>query len=865
MRVPVSWLRDFVDIPSDVSVEYLAERLTLAGLEVKGIEYRGIPQSAERYGVPPSDHLVWNRERILLGYVYEVTAHPNADKLVLAQVDYNGPARETVVTGAPNLFPYKNQGQLNPPLLTPFALEGAEVIDGHGDGVQRMILKEKALRGIPNRCMVCSEMELGISSEHEGIMLLEYETYNRFAPGTPFADVMGDAILEIDILPNIARTMSMLGVAREVAALLNLPLREPDYTLPAAIGESVENAIDIEIRNPDLNPRFTAGLLRNVTIRPSPAWMQHRLKLVGQRPINNIVDVSNYVMFEIGQPTHAFDYDILAQRANGQRPIVITRLPDNGEELTTLDGKTHKLAPHNLLVADRASALSLAGVMGGLESEVQDVNPETGYAGSQTILLEAAAWNFINIRKTQSNLKLYSEAGARFSRGVHPAMALRGLMRGLRLMVEVSGAELAPGIIDNYPAPPETVAVELPMTDVERLLGFNVPIAEAAVLLRRLQFAVEENGDALLVTVPDHRMDIAAGVVGRSDLTEEIARIFGYDRIPNTIMFDELPPQRGNLELDLEDRVRDSLAQAGLREVINYRFTTPEHEGFLTPVGAEQSWPKRGYVMIANPISMERTALRQTLLTGLLDNVVTNIHHHSRQQLFEIGPVFFAKPNDLPDELRHLGLLLAGPRDVLGWMGDASIENVDFYDLKGVLESLLRNLKIPARSVSYANAEHSSFRPGRTAVLKIDGKEVGILGEVHPLVREAFGLGLDLKKPILAAELDLDALLSFVPADHTVQPLPQLPPAFRDIAVVVSDSTPSADLENIIWQSGGKVLKEVKLFDVYRGQPIPEGQKSLAYALTFQTDSQTLTDKAVNGIQQQIIRALEKAGAKLRA
>lgn len=865
MRVPVSWLRDFVDIPPDVSVEYLAERLTLAGLEVKGIEYRGIPQNTERYGVPPSAHLVWNPEKILLGYIHEVSAHPNADKLVLAQVDYGRAERETVVTGAPNLFEYKDKGQLNPPLLTPFALEGAEVIDGHGDGVQRMILKEKSLRGIPNRCMVCSELELGLSNEHEGILLLEYATYSRFAPGTPFVNVLGDAILEIDILPNIARTMSMLGVAREVAALLNLPLREPDYTLPKTSGEPVDKAIAIEITNPELNPRFTAALLRKITLKDSPAWMQHRLKLVGQRPINNIVDVSNYVMFEMGQPTHAFDYDILARRANGQRPVIITRLPREGEELTTLDGKKHQLAPHNLLLADTASALSLAGVMGGLESEVQEANPETGYPGSQNILFEAAAWNFINIRKTQSNLRIYSEAGARFSRGVHPEMALRGLIRGIQLMVEIGGAELAPGIVDNYPTPAPTVVVELPMADVERLLGFDVPIAEAAALLRRLQFTVEEQVDKLVVTVPDHRLDIATGVIGQADLIEEIARIFGYDRIPNTIMFDELPPQRGNPSLDSEEQVRDLLAQAGLREVINYRFTTPEHESLLTPAAAHQSWPERAYVEIANPISMERTALRQTLLTGLLDNTVTNIHHHPRQQLFEIGPVFYANDSGLPDEYRHLGILMNGPRDVSGWMGGASTDNVDFYDLKGVVESLLNNLKIPTRSITYEPTEHASFHPGRTALLKIDGKEIGVFGEVHPLVREAFGLGMDLKKPILAAELNLDALLGAVPEDHTVQSLPQQPPAYRDIAIVVGDSVKAADLENIIWQAGGKVLKEVKLFDVYRGQPIPEGQKSLAYALTFQTDSQTLTDKAITGIQQHIIRALEKAGAKLRA
>ncbi|NDJ86754.1 MAG: phenylalanine--tRNA ligase subunit beta [Chloroflexi bacterium] len=867
MKVPVSWLKEFVDIPASVTVEELSERLTIAGLEVAKIHYIGIPQSAERHGIPPSDHLVWDRERVLLGAIKEIKPHPDADRLVLAVVDYGGAALETVVTGAPNLFPYKDQGPLEPPLLTPFALEGAELIDGHGDGVQRLILEERELRGIPNRCMVCSEMELGISEEHEGIMLLPYEQYGNIQPGTPLVDVLGDAVIEMELTPNLARCFSVLGVAREVAALYDLPIKEPDYSLPPPSGTGVDELAAIEIREPELNPRFTAGLLRDVTITDSPWWLQWRLKLVGQRPINNIVDVSNYVMFEIGQPTHAFDYDILANRAGDANPVIITRLPDAGEELTTLDGKVHKLDPSVLLVADEKGALSLAGVMGGLESEVQEPDPERDYPGSTTVLLEAAAWNFITIRKTMSSTKLHSEAAARFSRGVHPAMALRGLKRGLKLMVEVSGATLAPGLLDAYPAEPEPVVVDFPVDEVNRLLGFDIPKSAVADILRRLQFGIGEssNGEVLQVTVPDHRLDISPGIIGRADLVEEIARVYGYDRIPNTIMGDSLPPQRTNVSLEMEERVRDLLAQAGLREVINYRFSTPQHEALLTPEGQKPSWPEREYIRLANPISAERTAMRQTLLAGLLDNAVTNMHHHPRQRFFEIGHVYYGNADDLPEEIRRLGILLAGPRQAAGWMGGVVAGNSDFYDLKGIVETLLAGLHIEMRHVHFAPIAHNSFHPGRVATLLIGDEPVGLLGEVHPLVREAFGLGLDLEKPVLAAELDLDRVLTMVPAEYVVQSIPTQPPAYRDIAVVVSADRRSASVEALIWGSGGELLREVRLFDVYQGDPIPEGQKSLAYALTFQSETETLTDKAVNKLQKKIIKTLEDSGAKLRA
>lgn len=866
MRIPVSWLKDFVDIPPDVSVEKLAELLTIAGLEVGKVHYLGIPQSEQRHGVPPSDHLVWDRQKLVLGYITEVKAHPNADKLVLAVVDYGGDETETVVTGAPNLFEYMGLGPLEPPLLSPFALEGAEVIDGHKEDGSRMILEERELRGIPNRCMVCSEKELGISNEHEGIMLLPYDDFKDYAPGTPIVEVLGDAVLELDLTPNLARCFSIMGVAREVAALLDIPMKEPDYSLPPTSGGSVEDAAAIDIREPELNPRFTAVLLRDVTIQDSPWWIQWRLKLVGQRPINNIVDVSNYVMFEVGQPTHAFDYDILANRVGGEKPVIIMRLPDPGEELTTLDGKKHKLEPDVLLVADEAGALSLAGVMGGLESEVQEPDPDRNYPGSTTVLLESANWNFITVRKTLASTRQHSEAATRFSRGVHPEQAMRGLLRGAKLMVEVSGARLAPGILDEYPQPAEDVVVEFPLTEVDRILGFELSKADVVGLLERLQFQVAEKDEAtLLVTVPDHRLDIGTEVIGQADLLEEIARIYGYNWIPNTIMDDVLPPQRNNRSLDMEENIRDLLARLGLREVINYRFTTPEHEALLTPDGQASSWAQRDYVQLANPISAERTAMRQTLLGSLLDNAVTNMHHHERQQFFEIGHVYYAKPDDLPDEEPHLGILLKGARDVEGWMGGASTEQVDFYDLKGVVEALLDALHLSPREIAFEATEHSSFHPGRTATLLVKGAPVGVLGEVHPLVREAFGLGLDLNKPVLAAEINLAMLLDLLPDDHAVVGIPEQPPAYRDLAVVIDEERPAAEVETIIWESGGDLLREVRLFDVYRGESIAAGKKSLAYALTFQSTTETLNDKMVNKVQKKIINSLEANGASLRA
>jgi phenylalanyl-tRNA synthetase beta chain len=854
MRVPLSWLKDFVDI--DLPAEALAERLTLAGLEVAAVEYIGVPQvSVPGLRYPKSDHLVWDRERILLGAIREVKPHPNADRLVLAMVEIGGGAVEQCVTGAPNLFDYKGQ-VLDQPLWTAFAAEGAEVWDGHSAEPKRMILKEKPLRGIPNRSMVCSEKELGISDDHEGIILFHEPIRRRdgtpFAPGTPLQDVLGDVVLEIEFTPNLARAISIYGVAREIAFLLDLPLRPPSFEA-LMDGAPLDGAVRVEIRDPALNPRFTAALLRGATVKPSPEWMQRRLKLVGARPINNIVDVTNYITFEIGQPLHAFDYDKLVKRAGGA-PTIITRTPEPGETLETLDHVKRTLEPHNILVADTAGALSLGGIIGGAETEIDD--------STTNVLLEAASWNYINIRRTMTTQGIRTDAGYRFSRGVHPSQAILGLKRGIELMRQIGGGQIAADLIDVYPNPPPPVKVDLPVREISRLLGVRMTAKQAAELLRRAAFAVEIDGSTLHVTVPDYRMDIGEGAVGRADLVEEIARAYGYDRIPQTLIADEMPAQRGNPALEQEEMARDVLAALGLREQISYRMTTPEREAQLVPPGMPSSLPPNPHVTLANPISSDKTVMRRTLLISLLENARHNARFTDRQQVFEIGPVYLTRPDDpLPDEPRRLGVLMTGRRYPTAWLGADSGANVDYFDLKGVIEGLLRGLHITAR-VGCERSAHTSLHPGRSARLTLDDQPVGDFGELHPLVAAAFELT---SAPVYVAEIDLDALLSFSPALYPIIPLAVTPPVLQDIALVVKEETPAAAVEAVLVKAGGDLLKRCTLFDVYRGDPIPPGFKSLAYNLVYQTDARTLTDKEVASVHQRLVKAAERElGAKLR-
>jgi phenylalanyl-tRNA synthetase beta chain len=851
MKVPLSWLKDYVDITMPVAA--LAERITLAGLEVGGIKTIGLPGA----------DLEWDRDLLVLGHILKVEQHPNADKLVMATVDIGRAEPETVVTGAPNLYEFVGQGDISGlGLKSPFVMEGATVYDGHATepGV-KMVLKGRKIRGVMNRHMLCSEKELGLSEEHDGIILTNSEPA---APGTPLVDIWGDAVLDIDITPNMIRCASVVGVAREVAALTGQTLRYPDLTFTAT-GAPLAGRLDIETTDPALNPRFVAILIEGITVKESPYWMQRRLRMAGMRPISNIVDVSNYVMLEMGQPNHAFDWDILRRRADEYAPAgpvkIITRLAAAGEKVTTLDGKTHAMPAYSILVTDSQGCLSIGGVMGGQESEVSPA--------SASILLEAAAWNFINIRRTSQALNIHSEAGYRFSRGIHPAETMRGAMRGAKLMVELAGGAIAQGIHDYYPLPFAPVVVDLPPTEVSRHLGLNLSAAEIKRILEALDFGVEEieNAAVLRVTVPDHRLDISAEpVTGRADLIEEIARVYGYDRIPVSEMADELPPQRNNPALDREERTRDLLVQAGLQEIISYRLTTPAAEARLL---GEAYVKNAAYVTLANPSTPERAVMRHSVLNSVLENVAHNSKHQPRVQMFEVGSVYLAPaggPGEqaiLPQERPQLAIVMTGPREEGGWL-PAAAAPVEFFDLKGVVESLLNGLHV--ENVAFAPAQHPACYRGRTAEVRVNGQAIGLMGQLHPQVVKAYGIQLaDDDQPVLAADFDLSVLLAQAPEGHVVRSVPRFPPVQQDIAVVVEESLPAEQVQALIMQTTGGILTGVRLFDVFRGEQLGAGKKSLAYSLTFQADDRTLTDKTVAKQQAKIVARLERElGAKLR-
>jgi phenylalanyl-tRNA synthetase beta chain len=850
MKIPLSWLEDFVEI--DLPINELVHRLTLAGLEVEEARFVGLPlpmdiieghTSADRHTETNVTGLAWDPEKIVVGAILEVMPHPDADRLVLCRLD-DGAEEHIVLTGAPNLFPYTGKGMLEKPLKVAYAREGAQIYDGHKPGSELMTLKRTKIRGVESYSMACSEKELGISDDHEGIIILDDD-----APvGVPLVDYMGDVVLDIAITPNIARNANILGVAREIAALTDVQLKEPSYEVEWS-GPPLEGRVKLEIHHPELNPRFVLGLIEGVKAGPSPYWVQRRLRLAGMRPLNNIVDATNYVMLEIGEPLHAFDFDVLVERAGGETPTILTRLAEPGEHLTTLDGVERELDDFTVLVADSGGALSIAGVMGGAESEVSE--------HTTSMLLEGAAWNFINIRRTTASQKLTSDASYRFERGVHPAMAERGVRRGLNFVAQLTGGEIAEGLVDLYPLPQVDSTVEITPTDVERWLGIHLEVDEIAAILGRLGFEVKVDGHTSHVTTPDHRLDIGQGVDGQADLIEEIARIYGYDRIPETQITDTIPPQYGNPKLEHEERVRDVLVGLGLQEVVTYRLTTPEREMRILP--SEAPPDDRPYVRLANPIASDRVVMRHSLLASVLEIVERNVRIRDRIALFEIGQIYLlSEEGDLPEEPLRLVIALSGPRSLPAWQGSDQ-EPMDFYDLKGLLDEFVTALHL---GLLYESMEHPTFHPGKCARILIGERQVGFLGELHPKVREHYDL---LEKPVVAAELDLEVILESIPEGYAVEPVPAFPPVLEDLAVVVDEKVQADEVEALLKRAGGHLLVDVKLFDLYRGEQIPEGKKSLAYSMVYQAPDRTLTDEEVAKVRSRVIKKLESDfGAKLR-
>ncbi len=844
MKVPISWLKDFVDI--DLSIEDLAHRLTLAGLEVEEIHYIGLPkpEGKQQYKITGFS---WDPVKIVIGCILEVMPHPNADKLVLCKLD-DGEQIHTVLTGAPNLYQYKGKGPLETLLKVAYAREGATIIDAYTPGNNTAVLKRKKIRGVESYSMACSERELGISDEHEGIIILPED-----APtGKPLVDYMGDAVYDIAITPNHARDANIIGVAREVAAVTGTELRYPDLTVPME-GPPLEGRVKIEITDPELNPRFVFGLIEGVKIQPSPYKVQLRLRAAGMRPIEALVDATNYAMLEMGEPLHAFDYDILLKRAKdaGQEyPTIITRPAEKGEKLTTLDDVERTLDDFTIMVTDQSGSLALAGVMGGQEFEVNE--------NTTNVLLEGAAWNMINTRRTAMSQNLPSEASYRFSRGVHPDLASQGVLRGLKLMLEWAGGSVAQGLVDEYPLPPEDPTVEISPADVRRWLGIELSVKEITAILELIEFEVSVTGQNIRAKTPNHRLDIGAGVIGKADLMEEIARIYGYDLIPETRMADALPPQKGNLELEIEEGLRDLLSDLGVQEVITHRLTSPERETRrLSPETPPDEMP---YFTLANPISPERAVMRHSLLASVLEIVERNARIRERIAVFEINPVFLqSEEGILPDEKKQLVIALTGPRALPDWAG-ADETSMDFFDLKGIVERTFDGLKL--EDVKFEPSQHPSFHPGKCARVLVGRTQIGVMGELHPQVAENYDFN---ETPLIAAEFNVDAIIQVVPALFKVSSIPTQPPILEDVAFIVDETVPAAEVEALILQTGGNTVTDVRLFDVYRGDQLGSGKKSLAYSLTYQNPERTLTDKDAAKLRNKIVKRLERElGARLR-
>ncbi len=830
MRVPLSWLKDYVDIT--LPIKGLAERLTLAGLEVETIEYIGLPGAA----------LPWDPEKIVVGELRAVRPHPNADRLVLAKVEYGGPEFEVVVTGAPSLLERRGQSDLH--LKVAFAMEGTRLYDGHAEDWRVRRLKKTNIRGVPSRAMVCSEKELGLSDEHVDIIYLPDD-----APvGMPLADYLGDTVLEFDIKGPFGHLQSVFGIAREVAALLDVPLRRDVLEVlkrhPAELAPT-PGFLALEIADPDLCPRYSAAFIQGVKVGPAPFWMQMRLRRAGMRPINNIVDITNYVMLELGQPLHAFDHHVLRSRPGDDRPAIIVRRAHPGEQMKTLDGEWRIFDEEMLLITDGGGPVAVAGVMGGLESEVTEATAD--------VLLESANFHFLNVRRTSRLLGLTSDASQRFGRRVDPELTVQAAARAAHLMAELGGGTVVPIIGDLYPGRQPQRVVELDPAYATRVLGIDVPTDEIVRILTSLEFQVTPSSSSassssthLLVTIPSHRLDVTRPI----DLVEEVGRIWGYDRFPTTLMRDELPPQRANPHLEGAERVRDLLAGCGLDEVITYSLVNVEPPPFPPPLGGAKGGER---LRVRNPLSVERATLRQTLLPSLLHTTRENLRFLDCVAIFEIGAVYLpVEEQTLPDEPCRLGIVMTGPREARSWLAGQDRTPMDFYDLKGAVEALLAGLGLKGTSEP---GEHPAFHPGRCAQVSVGDDVVGVMGELHPLVREAFDLPA---QPICALEFDMDRLLAAWGAPRTMVSISAHPPVYEDVAVVVDKEVPAVRVRDLIAQIGAPLVRSAVLFDVYQGEQVGAGRKSLAYRLTYQADDRTLTDREVAKLRAKIIRRLER-------
>jgi phenylalanyl-tRNA synthetase beta chain len=797
MNVTLNWLKAYIDF--EFSPSELADRLTMLGVEVESVK-----------------HLGTELEGVIVGSVTSIRPHPNADKLVLCQVDTGETEELQIVCGAPNA----REG-----MLAPVATIGATLPVG-------LTIKRAKLRGETSQGMLCSEKELGLSDDAAGLMELSTD----IPLGTPLSEALGldDVVFELEITPNRPDCLSLIGVAREIRAETGNPLKLPTVDLQES-GINIRDLTSVTIGAPDLCPRYAARVIQGVKVAESPAWLRQRLESVGIGVINNIVDATNFVLMEYGQPLHAFDYHKLAENR-----IVVRRARDN-EQITALDEVARELTSDMLVIADAEKPVALAGIMGGYDSEITETTCD--------VLLESAYFNPLSIRATAKALGISTEASYRFERGADPGAVLAALDRAAQLIAELTGGTICDGIVDVYPGQQPLTEIQLRPERVNFVLGTTIEAAEMVQILDRLGFDVDATGKVYQVVVPTFRSDVTREI----DLIEEIARVYGYDNIPTTLPKGDIPVPAPTPKTEARRRIKHFLLAAGMMEAVNYSFCDPN---CFDKIRLNADDPLRNTLQLRNPLSPEMSVLRTTLTPGLLENAQHNRNHQiDTIALFEIGGVFVHDGEEKEPE-RVTGVLA-------GQIGEGvysdPYRHPDFFDIKGLVEGMLEVCGVVDWTLQKTDAP--TFHPGRNAEVLLGNRQIGFFGEVHPEVLENY----DLPYKAYLFEFDLEGLADAATFAKRFEPISIYPKVARDLAIVVDKETLSDMPTELIYTTGGDAVDSVRLFDVYEGEQVPEGKKSLAYTITYHSATETLTDKAVNTLHDEVVKCLNRElGAELR-
>lgn len=809
MKVPISWLKSYV--PINITPTEISEKLTLAGVEVAGLTVIGN----------------WDREKIIIGKIDQIEKHPNADRLNLTTVDIGDSENITVVCGAPNVEPDQKIA---------FAREGAVLLNSKSGKMEA--LRPANIRGVHSAGMVCSGEELGLEDHSDGILVLD-----SLAPiGIPLDDYMGDTILEIDVTPNRPDCLSILGIAHEIAALTNETVTEPDSAYEET-GPAIETQVEVDIKATNLCPRYTASLIKNINVGPSPQWLQDALIKADTRPINNIVDITNYVMLEYGQPLHSFDFTKVDSNQ------IVVRHADKEENLVTLEDKNEILGPPTLTISNDSKPIALAGIIGGMETAVDE--------STTSVLIEAASFDPVSIRQTSAALRINTDASYRFERGIRDTLAPIALRRATKLITELAGGQVAKGLIDNRKNVTSKQIVKLTGRGIRRLLGIDLDKSLVIKTLESLGCSVKKSTGKTKdfdVIPPYWRADINI----EEDLVEELARIIGYDKIPTTSLSTSIPHQPPNPLLDIKEKLRDLLVASGMQETISYSLTNMAELG---KIQSQSYLPEP--IKIANQMSSDYSHLRTSLRNKSLSILSKNLHFGPTDsiRIFEIGRVFIRKKadknNDLPNEVEMLVGILSGPRHPVSWLMPA-IE-MDFYDGKGTVEYLLKGLGL---NPSFEMGTDEILQSGRTAQVSIQGVNLGIIGQVQHSVLERFNIE---NSTVILFELDVELLLAASKQlQQTYKTPTRFPESIRDLALILPVELPSSKVETIL--NRHKLVVRTVPFDMYSGNDIDSDKKSIAYRIAFQSERGTLTTEQINNAQDDLLRQLNREfGIQLRS